>query len=214
MKRLIVLSALLACALAGLALWLWLRARSPDDITTGAPVPGVATAPTAPTAPSAPTAPPTLSIPAGGATGSGGTADVATRRPPPRVYAVGDVIIRDHRGPDAPAITEEPVLTPPIGKFLQVATAQRVVTALEGPAKKCLQALPSGPQSLSVTMTVEVKNSSLTVKGVAGAAPGVPDSVVEPTLACLRERMIGARIDAAGEGDVPSYPITTVYSAQ
>ncbi|HRC59133.1 MAG TPA: hypothetical protein PKU97_24590, partial [Kofleriaceae bacterium] len=63
MKRLIVLSALLACALAGLALWLWLRARSPDDITTGAPVPGVATAPTAPTAPSAPTAPPTLSIP-------------------------------------------------------------------------------------------------------------------------------------------------------
>lgn len=202
MKRVLVLSAVLAAALGGLVLWLAQGSTEPTVSPASPP-------PLAPASEKPASVAPPPALPSTSTTQPDGS--TASR---PRVYAVGDVIIRDHRGPDAPPITEAPEIKPPIGKFLQVVTAQRVAAEMETPAKKCIQALPSGPQKLSVTMTVEVKNSSITVTGVTGTAPGVADPVVEPTLACMRERMIGARIDAAGEDDVRSYPITTVYSAQ
>lgn len=205
MKRVLVLSAVLAAAAIGLVWWL-------SQSSTDEPSPRGAERPR-----QAPTTQPRTGGGDPEASAGGATETSTTPSAPldggvsrPRVYAVGDVIVRDHRGPDAPPLTEIEV-KPPGGHLIKGETAQRVVEVLEPPARECLGG--GGPKQLSVTMTVEVKNSFATVSGVTGAGPGIEDSVVEQTLQCMRARMIGKRIDASGETDVPSYPITTVYSA-
>jgi hypothetical protein len=215
MKRVLVPLAVLGVAVAAMALWLATRADPASVAPSPAPPPP---APSAAPPPAPAEAPPAARPPVAtpGVTIHESPRGDAPREPldKPAVYAVGDVIVRDRRGPGAPPITEPIDGTPPGGVFLRNETAARVVNDLRAPAEKCLQDAAAGPQKLSVTMTVEVKNNSATVTGVEGSAPGVEASALAPTLACLRKEMIGARIDATGEADVRSYPITTVYSAQ
>lgn len=202
MKRVFVPIALLAAALTGLVWWISRDAPSLSPTTTPAsPAPAPEPRPTE--------APPPVLV-----TSTPRPADRAPRAERPQAYAVGDVIVRDHRGPDAAPLTGPIEVKPPIGHLLRNETALRTVNELRGRAQSCLRDHPTGPQQLSVTMTVEVKNSSLTVTGVEGATSGAALPVAEPTMACLRSQMIGARVDAAGEEDVGSYPITTVYSSR
>lgn len=204
MTRVFVPIAILAAALAGLVWWISRDAQQVTPVVAPSkPAPPATPSPAQP-----PVAPPVL------VTSTPRPVERAPSGDRPQVYAVGDVIVRDHRGPDAKPLTGPIEVKPPIGHLLRSETALRTVNELKGRAQSCLSAHPAGPQQLSVTMTVEVKNNSLTVTGVEAATAGVALPVVEPTLACLRSQMIGARIDAPGEDDVGSYPITTVYSSR
>lgn len=204
MKRAFVPIAMtgLAVALAGLVWWI---SRDAEPATPAA----LPERPSPPAEPRPPQPPPPVLV-----TSAPKPPERAPGGERPQVYAVGDVIVRDHRGPGAPPLTGPIEVKPPIGHLLRSETAVRTVNELRGRAQACLRDHPTGPQQLSVTMTVEVKNSSLTVTGVDGAAEGAALPVSEPAMACLRAQMIGARIDAAGEADVGSYPITTMYSSR
>ncbi len=133
-----------------------------------------------------------------------------------REYRVGDVMVRDRRKDGGPPVTEEPSFVPPEGIHLTREYASRVTTLMQPAAKKCLQALPadsSGDKTkVDVTMTVAVKNGSLTVSDVAAKSPALEESVMAQTLGCLRQQMVGSTLDAAGQPDIPSYSITTYYT--
>lgn len=202
MKRVFVPLAILATALAGLVWWISRDTEPATPVSTpDRPPPAAEQRP-------AQDPPPVL------VTSTPKPMERAPSGDRPQVYAVGDVIVRDHRGPGAPPLTGPIEVKPPIGHLLRNETALRTVNELRGRAQSCLRDHPTGPQQVSLTMTVEVKNSSLTVTGIDGAAAGAALPVAEPTMACLRAQMIGARIDAAGEADVGSYPITTMYSSR
>jgi hypothetical protein len=139
------------------------------------------------------------------------------RRPTIPTYKVGNVTIHDSRV-GAARITEPPDFARRAPVHLSPDVAQQVTTIMEAPARDCSQSLPAPARAdrakLNVTMTVSVKNGSLTVTDVAAAVQGLDPAVLQPTLTCLRTRMIGNIVDAAGQPDVPSYLISTYYSAQ
>jgi hypothetical protein len=199
MKPVLGLAALLAGALIGL-LW-WLRA-GPQNAPAPSHLPSPSITETVPDRPAprqdSPTAEPTTD-------------------PRPTTYTIGDVIVRDHRTSGEP-LTVAPDFTPPGGVQLEPAFAQQVTNVMADPVKQCLQAIPSSVRTtdtrINVTMTVAVKNASLTVTDVAAAVPGLDEVTNASTLGCLRAKMIGRNIDAAGQPDVPSYLISTFYTAQ
>jgi cytoskeletal protein RodZ len=209
MKPVLALAALLLAALIGLTLWLTIGTKEPISTT---PI-------DAKPAPATDTGEPTSVQPSterkrelDQIAGSSATADPRTA---PRTYVVGDAIVHDRRADGGPLRTKAD-FTPPEGIHLTAEFASQVTTDLQPAAKQCMQTLPEAARSektkLNVTMTVRVKNGSLTVSEVAAKVAGVEDSVLAPTLACLRQQMVGSSLAAAGQPDVDAYPITTYYT--
>lgn len=213
MKPVLALAALLVAALIGLAVWLGIgdepsqpapsasreRREHPErftDSSTGS------------------------SSSSSGPAGSSDGPDAARPRDggQPRTYAVGDVIVHDRRRDGGPMVSPDRDFTPPEGRFISSEVAQRVTATVKPAAQQCMKTLPEssrGDQTkLNVTMTVKVKNGSLSVSDVAGTVAGLEDSAMAPTVECLRQQMIGTTIDAAGQPDIPSYLVTTYYTAQ
>jgi hypothetical protein len=205
MKPVIALGALLVAALLGLVLWM---GRSSEPMTPSPPAPPKLSPPPVanrhdPGAPIVHDVPPSDTP--------------TTEAPPVQTYAVGNVIVREHR-PDAEPLTQPPDFTPPEGIHLTADFAQHVTNVMADPARQCIPTLPAPLRSdatrLNLTMTVAVKNGSLTVTRVEGGVTGLDDPAFAPTLDCLRGKMIGRSVDAAGQPDVPSYSISTYYTAK
>lgn len=136
----------------------------------------------------------------------------------PRTYAVGDVIVHDRRRDGGAMVSPDRTFTPPEGRTISNEVAQRVTAAVRPAAQQCMQTLPESSRNeqtkLGVTMTVQVKNGSLTVSDVAAQVAGIDETVMAPTLDCLRKQMVGTAVDAAGQPDLPSYFVSTYYTAQ
>jgi hypothetical protein len=208
MKPVIALSALLVVALIGLVLWLG-RSSEPSSPPAQAAAPPKSSPPPPLANRNDPGAPIVRDVPAG--------AEPPPEAPPVNTYTVGNVIVREHR-PGAEPLTKPPDFTPPEGIHLTAEFAQHVTNVMADPAKQCIPTLPAPMRSdttrLNLTMTVAVKNGSLTVTGVEGGVTGLDDPAFAPTLGCLRGKMIGRSVDAAGQPDVPSYSISTYYTAK
>jgi hypothetical protein len=212
MKPVLGLAALLVAALIGLAVWLAIGGR--EERTA------------------APTASreqrefperfsPPSSTPDAPAVDAGAPRDARSTSWPdgrPRTYAVGDVIVHDRRRDGGPMVSPDRTFTPPEGRMISSEVAQRVTTAVEPAAQRCMETLPESSRTaqtkLGVTMTVQVKSGSLTVSDVAAQVAGLDESVMAPTLECLRKQMAGTVVDAAGQPDIPSYFVTTYYTAR
>jgi hypothetical protein len=209
MKPVLALAALLLAALIGLTLWLTIGDEAP------APSPSLAAVIDAQQPPSAE---PISSTPSEQRKQEldqiAGTSPSTDPRAPARTYEVGNATVHDRR-PEGGAPRTKADFTPPEGIHLTVEFAQQVTTEMKPAAKQCMESLPAEARDektkLNVTMTVTVKNGSLTVGDVAAKVAGVEDSVLAPTLACLRQQMVGSSMAAAGQPDVEAYPITTYY---
>ncbi len=211
MKLVIALAALLVAALIALVLWLQLGGKEPNAT--------VASAPRRPAAqPSSESTP--SSRPAAETNGDKAPADKGTGRRDGPVYKAGDVTIHDRRPAGSPPLDPTREFTPVEGRRITREYGRTVVDRMEPVAKQCLASslpaearAPSGEKTKLLTeMTVEVKNGSLTVSNVSAKVAGLEDSVVAPTVECLRRQMVGTKLDAAGQPDVASYSITTYYS--
>lgn len=208
MKPVLGLAALLVAALIGLALWLAFGGKKDET----------ASAPTASREQREHPERFTSSAPSPGAD-AGAPGDARSGTWPdgqPRTYAVGDVIVHDRRRDGGPMVSPDRTFTPPEGRMISNEVAQRVTTAVEPAAQQCMQALPESSRNaqtkLGVTMTVQVKSGSLTVRDVAAQVAGLDESVMATTLDCLRKQMVGTAVDAAGQPDIPSYFVTTYYT--
>ncbi|MEZ4360226.1 MAG: hypothetical protein R3B48_08595 [Kofleriaceae bacterium] len=205
MKLVMALAAVLVVALVALALWL---TASPDQPVSATPPPP----PERPTQVHAPS--PSIVVRTEPTSQARTSSEPA--RPPMDVYSVGGVTIHDATG--GPPATRAPSTTPPEGVRLPPQLAQDVTTMVEPAARQCAQTIPETSRTpetkLHVTMTVAVKNGSLTVNDVAAKVNGLDEPAMMATVKCLRERMIGTNVDAAGQPDVPSYLISTYYLAK
>jgi hypothetical protein len=206
MKLVIALAALLVAALIGLALWLGVLQDEPSPAAPPAVV-------------HTPSRPASSSEPAGEVAVPAVPADDEVEPPPMQstITRADNVTIHSRR--PAGDLPRDPnrQYTPAEGIHLTREYATKVTALMQPAAKQCLaSSLPQESRGdetkLHVTMTVKVKNGSLTVSDVAGRVPGLEDSVVAPTLACLREQMVGNVLDATGQPDLASYSITTYYS--
>lgn len=212
MKPVLALAALLLAALIGLTLWLTIGDEAP------APSPAATKPQVVEAKPSAPSAEPDSSTPSEQRKQEldqiAGTSSSTDPRAPARTYQVGNATVHDRR-PEGGPPREKADFTPPEGIHLTSEFAQQVTTEMKPAAKQCMQSLPADARDektkLNVTMTVRVKNGSLTVSDVAASVAGVEDSVLAPTLECLRQQMVGSSMAAAGQPDVEAYPITTYY---
>jgi hypothetical protein len=206
MKLVIALAALLVAALIGLAIWLGVLRDEPSPAAETIAVRPSARAPS-PTEPAG--EPPAPALP---------SADEV--QPPPireTIQRADGVTIHSRRPAGSIPRDPERQFTAAEGIHLTREYATKVTALMQPAAKQCLAtSLPEESRSdktrLHVKMTVKVKNGSLTVSDVAGQVPGLEDSVVAPTLACLREQMVGNVLDATGQPDLASYSITTYYS--
>lgn len=212
MKLVIALAALLVAALITLVIWMRAGGEEPSARVTGTPRQPAAQ----PSSEKSPSSRPAAETdgdkpPAGKGAG---------RRSDGPVYKAGDVTIHDRRPAGSPPLDPTREFTPVEGRRITREYARTVVDRMEPAAKQCLaSSLPaearaaSGEKTKLLTeMTVEVKNGSLTVSNVGAKVAGLEDSVVAPTVECLRQQMVGTKLDAAGQPDVASYSITTYYS--
>lgn len=211
MKLVIALATLLVAAL--IALVLWMRAGGKEPSAPDARAPRQPSA--QPSSQSTPS-----SRPAAETDGDEPPAGKSTGRRDGPVYKAGDVTIHDRRPAGSPPLDPTREFTPVEGKRITREYARTVVDRMEPAAKQCLasslptEARPANGEKtkLLTEMTVEVKNGSLTVSNVGAKVAGLEDSVIAPTVECLRQQMVGTKLDAAGQPDVASYSITTYYS--
>jgi hypothetical protein len=207
MKLVVASGALLVVALIGLALMLTASPADPPSAPVAPPAQRAAAPPPPAPAPQVETVSPSARP----------ATQPADSKPVADVYRVDGVIVHDYTG-RGERRSKPPDFTPPEGARLPPQLANDVTTAVEPAAQACLSELPAASRTeatrLSVTMTVAVKNGSLTVRDVAAKVRDLDESVLAKTLDCLRGRMIGTSVDASGQADVPSYLISTSYFAK
>lgn len=211
MKPVLALAALLLVALIGLVVWIT-KSDSPRE---AAPPPVTAAKPPEPT----PSSPVSSVEPSEDRKREldqiAGSSAATDPRKAPSTYAVGDAIVHDRRGDGGGPPRTSPVRAP-TGIGLSAQFAGQVTDVMKPAAKQCISSLPEDSRNektkLNVTMTVRVKNGSLTVSDVAAKVDGLDETALAPALACLRQQMVGSTVAAAGEPDVDAYPITTYYT--
>ncbi len=210
MKPVLALAALLLVALVGLVVWITkghkAAAIEPAPVVAPKPPETTESSPVASVEPDADRKRELDQI--------AGSSAATDPRKAPSTYAVGDAIVHDRRGDGgAPRVSQ---VRPPTGVGLSAAVAGQVTDVMKPAAKQCISSLPQDSRNektkLNVTMTVKVKNGSLTVSDVAARVDGLDETALAPALACLRQQMVGSTVAAAGEPDVDAYPITTYYT--
>jgi hypothetical protein len=129
-------------------------------------------------------------------------------------YAVGDVVVRDHRAGahpiDVPPAVHQPgarqlpsALTSAIGQQLRAA----VVDCGASVPREARGAEPRVEGSVYVAIVdkqLKVVDSAMALRDVVGAAVG-------PTEACVKQRVLGLTTAAADQDDLPRYQITLKF---
>lgn len=193
---------------AAIAMYLWLR----DDN-------GAAASPSSPTAdPIARRDPaPAPSLPSGagteaptlGSATAAGSDDV-------KVYNMGGVIVRDHRGPNSAPPDLPPNIHAPDARKVDSkvvhALSQRVKTVIA----ECATAVPVEARGdkprVEGTITIAIKDHVAKIATAAVKLRQVVGAALDPAQTCIEQKSIGLDAPADGEADLETYSIGITYA--
>jgi hypothetical protein len=131
-------------------------------------------------------------------------------------YAVGDVIVRDHRAGPHTRLDTPPDVHPPGGRRLPPALTNDIGQKMRAAALACAADIPRearGPDPrIEGEAVISIVDKQLKVTGSTLALRDVAGASVEPTMACVQQKLVGLATAAADQDDLDRYAITVRFA--
>jgi hypothetical protein len=129
-----------------------------------------------------------------------------------REYAVGDVLIRDHRAREVPPPDVPPAVHPPIGRRLPSRLTSDLAAQLRAATTTCAASVPADARGaaprIDGEIVIAIKDQRASITSATIQPRDLTGDAMEAVKQCLLGKAIGMSTPSGDEPDLEQYSIT------